>query len=361
MAGDRVILGILTVRRRNGRGAPFLGRVHLFRKLSHTGRRKDIIVCVLPVDSVLQESLSGWVRTKNRWVYRKLPWPDVVYNKVSDRRLERSLSVKRAKETIRQKGIPLFNPDFIYKGDLFLKLKGNPSVKEHLPRTATLGRGKQGYEQLLAFLKRFRIVYLKPKDGKAGDGIIRIFVKTGTGYLTYYDNNMLKQYSFTSLIKAWQVVNRLIGSRGYIIQQGILLPVFEGSLFDFRVLVQKNGWGRWQVTGIGVRLAGNGRHTTHVPRGGRIESATKVLHSVWPQEESEIEQEIKELALEVARTVEDSYGLFGEMSMDMAVDRKGRVWIFEVNSKPMKFDEPEIDRSSIDNVLEFARCLASSR
>ena len=37
---------------------------------------------------------------------------------------------------------------------------------------------------------------------------------------------------------------------------------------DFRILIQKDHQGIWQVTGIGVRVAGKNAISTHVPMGG---------------------------------------------------------------------------------------------
>ena len=41
------------------------------------------------------------------------------------------------------------------------------------------------------------------------------------------------------------------------------------------------------------------------------------------------------------------------MSIDLGVDKSGNLWFFEANSKPMKFDEPEIRRKSLQKLIEY--------
>ena len=41
------------------------------------------------------------------------------------------------------------------------------------------------------------------------------------------------------------------------------------------------------------------------------------------------------------------------VSMDIAIDPDGKVWILEVNSKPSHFDEPDIRRRHLQLLTDF--------
>ncbi|MNJ57165.1 Endospore coat-associated protein YheD [compost metagenome] len=142
-------------------------------------------------------------------------------------------------------------------------------------------------------------------------------------------------------------------------QEGIQLVSYKDRIFDLRVLVQKTGKGVWMVTGVGARLAGLKRITTHVPQGGSIESPEKLLNPVFGSEMTTIiMNRLKSNAVLIAKQIEKGSGhLLGEMSMDLGIDTNGDMWFFEANSKPMKFDEPQIRKKSLDRIFQYSQYL----
>jgi hypothetical protein len=142
----------------------------------------------------------------------------------------------------------------------------------------------------------------------------------------------------------------------YIIQQGIDLATFNNKLFDVRLLAQKNGRGEWDVTGMGIRLAGSGKITTHVPRGGSVQSPEEVLTAAFPHYSPEnILISIHHMALRIARSLEKEWPALGEVSMDIGIDKTTRIWFIEANAKPGKFDEPHIRKLSLRRIVEYAQ------
>ena len=61
-----------------------------------------------------------------------------------------------------------------------------------------------------------------------------------------------------------------------------------------------------------------------------------VLQARFHSEEkvNEIIETIRTVALEAARTLENSIGPVGEMGVDIGVDRDGHIWFIEANLKP---------------------------
>src|SRR5690606_8511114 len=140
----------------------------------------------------------------------------------------------------------------------------------------------------------------------------------------------------------------------YIVQQAIPLLTYNGRPFDVRVLVQKDIRGTWKVSGIGIRVAGVGGITTHVPQGGKIVSVKQALYPHFGKNGTQnIVGNIQDTALKVANTIEQHFEHLGEMSMDIGITEQGQLWFFEANAKPMKFDEPNIRSTSLRRIIEY--------
>jgi hypothetical protein len=50
---------------------------------------------------------------------------------------------------------------------------------------------------------------------------------------------------------------------------------------------------------------------------------------------------------------------YGEFSLDVGVDRHGHLWIFEMNAKPFRFDEPEIRKKAYRRLIGFSKYLVT--
>jgi hypothetical protein len=159
---------------------------------------------------------------------------------------------------------------------------------------------------------------------------------------------------------AWRKDERI---EEYIVQQGISLASFNQRPFDLRVLVQKDQKGEWGLTGIGARVAGKRSITTHVPRGGSIDEPEKLLTATFGGDTALRTIQLARLAaLAIARQIEKASGhILGEMSMDLGVDSSGQIWFFEANSRPMKFDEPDIRKKSLERIIQYSQFLMRTR
>ena len=133
-------------------------------------------------------------------------------------------------------------------------------------------------------------------------------------------------------------------------QQAVDLLHTKGRPFDIRALVQKDAAGHWQVTGMAARIAGKGQITTHRPRGGSRARLVPLIRSIFQDEvrTRKITQELHRVILKAVEVFDVATGHnHGELSMDVGLDRTGRPWIFEINSKPAVFDEPSIRRVAL--------------
>ncbi|WP_202081374.1 YheC/YheD family protein [Caldalkalibacillus salinus] len=350
------LLGILTTK---GGKSPFAGNKKNFIDLSRTGKQHGAIVFVFTPDDVHWEnnSIHGSMYDfkKRTWKRALFPLPNVVYNRVPTRKSEALTKVQSCITRLKSaQGVTLFNPHFFNKQELFTLLQNEESIRPYLPDTKQL----QSKNSLLDMLNKHKSVYLKPTKGKAGAGIIKVAYNKEQQVYTINSQKgdtpkILKTRQFDQVWR-WFQTNKY--KSPYLIQQAINLHQIKHCPFDFRVLLQKNNTGQWEVTGIGTRVAGVDRITTHVPRGGRIENPTHVLNQLYPTSQaSMISKKLKTLAITIAKALEGEYSYLGEMSMDIGLDTDSHLWFFEANSKPMKFDEPTIRSQSLKNIIGYAQ------
>jgi hypothetical protein len=257
--------------------------------------------------------------------------------------------------------IHLFNPSFFNKWTLFEWLSKAKETKKYIPETRKLTQ----LSELEVMLQKYGLIYLKPVRGKAGKGIMKIEATYSEfPYRLHIQHKQRSRISaYRSIMDLGIRLRKRIGLEEYIVQQGIQLARFNNRAFDLRVLVQKNDKGIWSLTGIGARIAGSFSITTHVPRGGSIDDPIKLLNITFGNTTGKlILQRVKLSAIAIAKQIEKaSKHTLGEMSLDLGVDTSGQIWFFEANSRPMKFDEPEIRKKSLERIIQYSDYLTHSR
>jgi glutathione synthase/RimK-type ligase-like ATP-grasp enzyme len=206
-------------------------------------------------------------------------------------------------------------------------------------------------------LKRHRCVYLKPVYGSGGVGIVRISRHGETYFVRYSGRRTSKAVSAGGLAGALSGIGR-----HYLVQQGLDLAYLRGSTYDVRSIVQKNGDGEWQVTGKAARIGKKYAITSNLHTGGYARTVPAVLQACFPDRALEIEQEIDQLALRVAEVMDQKAGPLCDLGLDMGIDRQGKVWLIEVNSKPGRkvfrhTGDVEARWRSIETPMAYARYL----
>jgi hypothetical protein len=358
------VIAILTM---DDEKRPFRGNHQNFIDLIKAGRERGALVYVTRVQDLKlgQKRINGFLyQPESRsWSQVLVPFPQVVYNRIPNRKDEQRPEVQQLlKACLKHSRLRLFNSSFFYKWTLFEWLNKSKLTRKYVPATKRLS----GPQELESMVTSFPEVYLKPVKGKAGVGIMRVEnggQRQGPYVLRVQTSKKSKVTSYPSIAKLWTVLKGIIGSEEYIVQQGIQLARYENRPFDLRVLVQKNSQGEWSITGVGARVAGKSSITTHVPRGGSINEPETVLTAALGAEAAgRTLIKVRMAALSIARQIEKASGhTLGEMSMDLGVDTIGQIWFFEANSRPMKFDEPDIRKRSLERLIEYSQFISKSR
>lgn len=301
-------------------------------------------------------------KEKGSWVSSLYPLPDVVYDRVSSRRAEGRSSVQACKKRLKSlANLHYFNPSFLNKWNVHQLLSKNPDLGDYLPETQALS-----LNNLQSMLSRYNSLYLKPANGSLGRGIIRVN-KNHSGKLIYtiYQQGRSKGKADNAgeLLKKTRQTRR---GKAYIVQQGLELAQDKGVPFDVRIIYQKNDSGQWQVSKKFVRVAARGSMIANLSHGGKAETTRDIFTKVlkWGEQESQLRnQEINNLCLLTAETLErESSALYGELGLDIGIDREGKLWLIEVNSKPRKTTETELSMGVVRNTfrrpLQYAIFLA---
>jgi len=344
---------------------PFRGNAQNFADLIETGNRHGLhIYVVTPRDLQLRRRhIFGYTydQATGDWVRRQIPRPVVIYNRIPTRQDENDPQVQEViRQCMEHPHIHFYNPSFFNKWQLFQWLNASEKTRRLVPHTVQWSPRVK----LTPLLAKSPLLYLKPESGKAGAGIMqirRVEGHTKPYRLSLQTGKSATRYRFRSVRGLKQKLDALIHDEPYIIQQGIILPRYKHRAFDLRVLVQKDGRGKWTVTGVGARVAGSKSITTHVPRGGSIEDPAKLLKAAFGEEAAKrILRRTKVSAIAIAQQIESGIrSKLGEMSMDIGVDTQGSLWFFEANAKPMKFDEPHIREKSLTNTVLYCKYLAN--
>lgn len=327
----------------------FVGSRLNFRDIIQEGKAGRSFVYVLPAGNVTNLPVwQGYVRLGyQRWVAIPCPRPEAVYNRIPTRQLERTDLVIHAKRFFERYNIPFYNPDYFNKAVVY-QIISDAGLKRYLPESSQ----EWSQQQLESMIGRHGAVYLKPNGGSVGHGIMRVKRQGNQYELAVLKEGRCLRYVIPTVDAAWRAINQHRLKGAYTLQAGKALLTVGGRQLDFRVLAQKIH-ARWQVTGRGVRVAGPDTITTHVPNGGYILNADLVLQRAFGNDADEVSTALNEMIVACATAIDKHFhGQLGEMSMDIGVDGEGRFWFFEANSKPMKFDEPDIRQKSLRNVLQ---------
>ncbi|MBU8880036.1 YheC/YheD family protein [Bacillus sp. FJAT-29790] len=290
-----------------------------------------------------QGTIKGFFYHRDGWETFEVPFPNVIYDRLPNRKSERHSELKKVKDRLQTEYlIPWYNPGFFNKLDVYERLQQNENIAEYLPETHSF----TSFSEIERMLSDYGHVFIKPKNGSSGLGIHQVLYDKmeGTYYCRYRNqtdvNKLMKYNSLEALMNhifAGKKLDRMI------VQQGIHLMRTDSRPVDFRVHTNKDDKGDWLVTAIAAKVAGAGSVTTHVKSGGVIKTIAEVFPS--NEEQKMAEAKLSKAALDISKAIDENMeGIIGEIGFDLGLDRKGNVWLFEANSKPGRsiFKHPEL-------------------
>jgi len=340
------------------------------RNLCIMGEREGLEVYVFSPVSVNPDSglVAGYFYEDGHWGRKWFSPPDIVY--------DRYFSHDRKQLNQKQQTLSLLkkNHPFIYltrslsgKWAVYRTLGKFSQFTSYLPETVKY----QGSSALSEWLQAHRgEAFLKPQLGTQGRRTLHVKMSIFGNELHITGrtgNNNVINRRFLSLNQGLEWIDKFIGRRPFLLQPYLELTNAEGEPFDIRVLMQKNETGHWEQTGKAARVGRKQSVTSNLHGGGTAHRAIPFLIEQYGSGAGrKIATLIQELAAEIPEALEAHYGRLAELGIDFGVDRKGKVWILEVNSKPgrtsfVKIGDMKSARKSIQNPMGYARYLLHSK
>lgn len=341
------------------KGGRFGVETDRFRHMVRLGAELGLLIYVFFPDVLRGEGpvwdpsagvLRGWTyRDRRGWQQGLLPVPDVVY----DRYIPASTGGARDVAGDFSRAFP--QAAFVNSLPLVrlcrdkLKthevLSGIPEIARHLPYTEAVREPQDA----VRFASSRQRSFMKLRFGTGTKGLLLI-ENLGSRYrITRREKGIPPRIDevrgqgglfrfLTDVIRVPATENR--GKREeeseYIIQEGIdlaPLPREAGSAFEVRVVYQKGGAGVWLRTGMVVRA--NPESERFVVPGVELHHRVgDILELALPGKENEVKAEVRRVARMIPPALEGRSGPGGELSVDLGIDKEGKPWLIEVNSKP---------------------------
>lgn len=297
---------------------------------------------------------------KKKWWRAWTSFPDMIFDRC---RFQTTYRFRKLSEfRSRYPHLNYLNRPLSNKWRIYQLFAENPLISDHLPDTKLF----RNIRQLFTFIAKHRVIFLKPVNGTGGRGILRI---ERIGRDTYYvrgrdakrriiPEQTVGIRTLTRKVYAW------VKGKNYLLQKGIDISLSNGRVHDFRMLVQKNGSGMWQVTGCAGRIGAARSVTSNLHGGGKAVEMEKLLRERFCEDKkiAAIRETSQILAMDIVEQLEQKYGRLCELALDLAIDRDGGVWLLEINPKPgrnifLQIQDYPAYRSAVTCPLEYAKWL----
>lgn len=207
----------------------------------------------------------------------------------------------------------------------------HPLLSSHLPKTYRL----TPEIDIAKLLQKHSSLYFKPINSSKGAGIFRLSSDKHT--IIYQDHTRKEEFSSLQAID--------LPRSAYLIQEAIETQPFKDRRYDLRILAHHKD-SRYVISGVGIRHSPYHSITTHTLNGG----------SISPSQDLEDEVDTSFLSSFVntcGQVLQKSFPLIEEFSLDMAKSVQGHYYLFEVNAKPMIFDETDIQTQGAKHICNI--------
>lgn len=204
-------------------------------------------------------------------------------------------------------------------------LLSDSRVADYIPATRMYNSSN-----LHQMLNQYGFVVIKPVVGGGGAGVIKVTKEGATYRYTYLANTR----SFTSFDAMFRSLSSAKKKRSYLIQRGIRLATIGGRPIDYRVKVVKTN-GAWVFRSLVGRVARKGLFVTNLCKGGTMLTAgqgiRRSLSGNWVRSKK---NEMRHVTRICTAILEAKYPGIGQLGFDYGIERSGKMWIFEVNTRP---------------------------
>jgi glutathione synthase/RimK-type ligase-like ATP-grasp enzyme len=318
---NKISIGVITYQTKKG-----YEQMGYFEELAKVASSHKIPLFVFSVNDVdvKKGCIHGlwYASDKDLWERKWSDYPSIVYDHV---RYHPTEQFKRYMK-LRKSGLMTFS----YTGYSQNKWKvaqylaAFPDLFSYIPETNLI----ENTEVVDRFLQKEE-AFIKPINGTGGKGIYLIRKNSDEYFIKgreEQEESMRKEE-----LEKW--VLRLIAKEPYIIQRRIPI-LYDGHPCDTRLLIQKNHQGKWTFTGMGTRIGKKNRIVSNLVQGADAMRTDLFIKQYLGKPAKSIIEEMVEVGLQIAERLDQKYGNFVELGLDIGITPDGTFQLIEVNPKP---------------------------
>ncbi|WP_458411565.1 YheC/YheD family protein [Schinkia sp. CFF1] len=210
---------------------------------------------------------------------------------------------------------------------------------------------------LFESLKKYKEIMLKPCKGQLGRGIVKISALEGAAFGVHNEKRKSTIKGKNELLD--YLHTHFLYKDAYIVQERINLATIEGSLFDIRVMVQReNTTTEWEITGKLVKVASNNFTVTNVAKSLLLVEDALQKSSIENIPPDQLFAKVDEICLLAAEQLERYFQEITFIGMDVGIDDKGRIKLIETNLYPdISIFKRLHDQSMYERIINIGRNL----
>ncbi|MDN4594155.1 YheC/YheD family protein [Polycladomyces subterraneus] len=202
----------------------------------------------------------------------------------------------------------------------------DPILQPHIPETHWYSP-----KTFWMMLGIYPTVFIKPNTGLRGSGIIRVQRLKSKMFEVRFDDKVKKVPQSDLITEVTQLIEP---DMQYFVQEGInLATVYNGRPFDIRIIMHKPE-NRWNLCGWVAKVAGPNQFVTNYAKGGKAFALEKVLKDAGFKNIEKILQTLGKIAHRTSHVLDKSFSDLRILGIDAALDKKGKVWFIEANTRP---------------------------
>ncbi|KHF39871.1 YheC/YheD family endospore coat-associated protein [Halalkalibacter okhensis] len=289
-------------------------------------------------------TIEGWVYESGQWIQKINPFPDVIYNASSAQTEKQEEIVKRL-----GKIIPFTSHPIGSKWDVFQRLKEAKTFAQYLIPSIEVKKA----QEVIEFLRHYKDIVLKPFFGHQGQNIIHV-MKNDKSYLIERDKNntVMNVEEFTDFI------NSIIEKMTYLAQAYIDSKTKSDLATHFRLHVQKDGEGKWNLATIFPCVVEKGI-VANISNGGYTMVFEDFLKQEFNYEYFNIKRYLEHFSVEFSKHFDSLHqNKLDELGIDVGLDKNQKIWIFEVNWRPGTPPTFSLELDVAKQMIRYARYLA---
>lgn len=206
-----------------------------------------------------------------------------------------------------------------------------PEIRPYLPETVPFTR----FADMFYRLDRHGRIALNRQGVELPHGLAQV-ERDGDGFFLRFGRGDRGEY-FRTRTEVEARLEPLVSAGAYLVQQAVELPHYRGRPVDFRVTMQKDGRGRWTVRGMLGRFGKRGAKGTHLATHGYglpvDEALRRAFDANW-RGVHRLKERMMGLAYMVSRAVDQTGQHYGDIELDIGMDRHGCPWLLGVSRLP---------------------------